>query len=163
MSRDSFPEVKYFLGRNIRSLRKSKGYTLKILGEKINISSGFLSDVETGKKVPGGEVLYSLKKAFNVQIDSLFEENGINETLDSAIAEPSPTYSACPATQIKYLERIIAEKDQRLADKDKLIKNLESRIADLKKEMVISETEKRQKVELSTKETRLPDGVPPNQ
>ena len=49
------------------------------------------------------------------------------------VAEPSSAYSADSAKQIEYLERIIAEKDKRLEDKDKLIENLETQLADFRK------------------------------
>jgi transcriptional regulator with XRE-family HTH domain len=62
------------LGERIRMVRQRNGLTLEKFGEKIGISStGFLSEVERGLKIPGGEALISLKREMKVSLDWLVD------------------------------------------------------------------------------------------
>ncbi len=64
------------LGNRIKHLREQKGLTLQQVSESIKISSGYLSEVERDLKVPGSDLVRSLKRLFNVSTDWLLEGEG---------------------------------------------------------------------------------------
>lgn len=59
------------LGARLKKIRKEKGLTLKGLAELVPASPGFISEVENGLKMPGGDFLLSLKRIFGVDLDWL--------------------------------------------------------------------------------------------
>jgi len=58
-------------GEYIRKLRNKNGLTLTQLGAKLNIDSGALSKIETGKKEFDEKCLNNLANAFNLDIEKL--------------------------------------------------------------------------------------------
>lgn len=73
------------IGDRIRKKRKEKGLTQQALASLIGTSSGFICEVEQGKKVPGGTILLSLKRELGVSIDWLLDED---QNTDQAPALP---------------------------------------------------------------------------
>ena len=79
------------IGDRLKQLRKSKKLTQQELAKLINTSSGYISEIENGKKVPGGEFLLSLKRFFGVSVDWLlsgeedqqFEQTKIEPTIEN--------------------------------------------------------------------------------
>lgn len=63
--------MEIFIGQNIRFLRKYHKMTLVELSEKADISKSALSDYETGKSVPGLDVLQKFSDIFNIGISHL--------------------------------------------------------------------------------------------
>ncbi|MCM3269097.1 helix-turn-helix domain-containing protein [Paenibacillus elgii] len=72
------------VGKRIRSLRKGRYRTLKDFADCINVSERHLHNIETGKNLPGIELLIDIANEFHVTIDFilfgpkkrlLFEEN----------------------------------------------------------------------------------------
>ncbi|WP_316347663.1 helix-turn-helix transcriptional regulator [Desulfuromonas acetoxidans] len=59
------------LGDRLKSIRKEKKLTQKAFAEALNTSPGYISEIEKGKKVPGGELLTMLKRVFDVDINWL--------------------------------------------------------------------------------------------
>lgn len=59
-------EKKELIGPNIRNIRKQLHMKQKELANNLNISSGYLSEIEAGKKSPGLEVVDSLLQKYNV-------------------------------------------------------------------------------------------------
>ncbi len=51
------------LGRNIRAARESAGMSQQALADAAGISRSFLSEIETGDKIPGTDVTQSLAMA----------------------------------------------------------------------------------------------------
>lgn len=64
----------------MRKIRKSKGLTLKQLGQKIGISPGMLSRLENNQSSPPIATLAKIAQGLEVPISIFFEENG--ETTD---------------------------------------------------------------------------------
>ena len=61
-------------GRVIRALRIDRGLGVRELAEKANVPAGYISELETGKKVnPGLGVLQRLAKALRVSVGELLE------------------------------------------------------------------------------------------
>lgn len=80
------------LGLKIRTMRKSRGMTLKDLGDAIGQSLGSISMYETGQRRPERETLEALADVFNVSLSSLIltepEIDDINEYLDALPKTP---------------------------------------------------------------------------
>jgi transcriptional regulator with XRE-family HTH domain len=51
------------LGRNIRSARQAAGLSQQALADAAGISRSFLSEIETGDKIPGTDVFQALAVA----------------------------------------------------------------------------------------------------
>lgn len=66
--------MKESFGRYIRTLRKSKDYTLTQLAAKLNMDSANLSKVETGKREFDEKRLMLLAQEFDLDIGSLKDE-----------------------------------------------------------------------------------------
>lgn len=60
------------LGTKIKSLRTARSWTLKEFGEKCNLSAGYLSLVERDLTTINITSLYSIAKAFDLDISSFF-------------------------------------------------------------------------------------------
>ena len=68
-----------FLGERIREARKEKGESQQFFAENVGISQSFLSDIERGLQIPGGEVLLSISRYTGLSIDFIvkgYDEHG---------------------------------------------------------------------------------------
>lgn len=67
------------IGEKIRSIRKSKNLTIVELSEQINVTSGYISQIERDLISPSLAVLKRLAEALEMPLSSLFtEENNKN-------------------------------------------------------------------------------------
>ena len=71
-------------GARIRELRIAKNFTQEDLAEHINVSHGFISLIESGKKGCSVDVLIALSNLFGVSIDYLVLSTDPFTALDSA-------------------------------------------------------------------------------
>ncbi|EIT85957.1 DNA-binding protein [Fictibacillus macauensis ZFHKF-1] len=62
------------IGRKVRELRISRGYTLRKVGESVDMDYSYLSKVENGKVNPSLELLQTLADFYNVDISYFFIE-----------------------------------------------------------------------------------------
>lgn len=130
MSRKKFVLPSDLLGPNLRKLRKSLNLSMKKLADKIESSAGYISDVENGKAIPGGNFLYSLKRVFDVDLNTLFEEGTqgffqADNQKDSA-AHPPGKGSENESSKIQALQTQIAELKEDKADLRDRIKEINS-------------------------------------
>lgn len=58
-----------YIGERIRELREIQCFTREALAEKVDISSKFLYEIETGKKGFSADVLCRLSRALSVSCD----------------------------------------------------------------------------------------------
>ena len=63
-----------FIGKNIRYLRREQGWTLAKLAAKAGMSEVPLGRIERNVNAPSASAIYSLSKALNVSVDTLFAE-----------------------------------------------------------------------------------------
>ncbi|MEW5913242.1 MAG: XRE family transcriptional regulator [Thermodesulfobacteriota bacterium] len=63
------------IGKNIRRIRKAKGFTLEGLAQKTGISKGYLSKLENSRKAPPVSTLLNIAKGLRVNIAELFGED----------------------------------------------------------------------------------------
>lgn len=64
------------LGDRLKQIRKEKGLSQKAFADPLATSSGYISEVEQGKKTPGSEFLLSLSRVWKVSIDWLLTGEG---------------------------------------------------------------------------------------
>jgi len=69
--KDQEQKLKILLGKRIRSLRLSKGWTQQELGEKADISYKFLGEIERGKQNPSFVMLVKIADAFKIELIEL--------------------------------------------------------------------------------------------
>jgi len=60
------------IGKNITAIRKKKNLTLEKLAYENDISKGYLSEVESGKKLPSLKMLKKIAEALEVDIKDFF-------------------------------------------------------------------------------------------
>jgi len=59
------------IGKRITAIRKEKNFTQARLAECIDKSTGYISYIETGKKIMSLETLVQIANAFGVSVDTL--------------------------------------------------------------------------------------------
>ncbi|PIH05214.1 helix-turn-helix domain-containing protein [Clostridium combesii] len=59
------------IGENIRRIRKSKGLTMKQLGEKINMSEQAISQYERNLRTPNTKLLFKIANVLEIPPESL--------------------------------------------------------------------------------------------
>lgn len=78
-----FPELttsampERLIGREIKSLRKARGYTLAVLAKKSSLSVGYLSLLERDLSTPSIDALHSISRALDVTISWFFDAGQI--------------------------------------------------------------------------------------
>ena len=95
------------LGDRFKSIRKEKGLTQKAFAAALATSSGYISEIEAGKKIPGGELLTSLKRVFNVDINWLL----VGESGGCDCQQPNNGGSPRPQQQQKLLDAFNAAEE----------------------------------------------------
>lgn len=80
------------IGKKIHDARKAKKLTLTNLASKIGSSAGYLSEIETGKKIPGGELLISLSRELQLNFTDGQSQTNADQRADK-VAEPKIGYS----------------------------------------------------------------------
>ena len=77
------------IGKNLKQIRRSNGYTQEKLAEKIEVSVRYISDIEQDRSKPSYEVLVSICNLFNVSLDQIFSQYlkvKENKSLDYSIS-----------------------------------------------------------------------------
>lgn len=64
------------IGDQIKALRKEKRLSQQVFAAMLGTSSGYVSEIEQGKKTPGGEFFFSLKRVFDVDLNQFFVDQG---------------------------------------------------------------------------------------
>lgn len=86
---------RFEFGNRLKALREAKGLTQVRLGMALNVTSGFISNIECGKKSATIEFLSALATFFNVSADYLMYGNSsdshygkrLDDALNAAIDE----------------------------------------------------------------------------
>lgn len=67
------------IGEAVKVLRKERGYTLKDISEKVNLSIGYLSQFERGITTIAVEQLVKISEILGVSVNYFFNENQTRE------------------------------------------------------------------------------------
>lgn len=70
------------MGKNIARIRNKNHFTQEQLAEKINISTVFVSQIETAVRKPSLETIYKISIALNTTIDNLISNNTLQAKYD---------------------------------------------------------------------------------
>jgi transcriptional regulator with XRE-family HTH domain len=65
-------EVRMFLGKRIRSLRKTQGWTQEELAEHADLSHKYIGEVERGEVNPSLDTLLGISNALKIDVAELF-------------------------------------------------------------------------------------------
>ena len=88
--------VKMIFGVKLRQLRKKRGYSLKELAKRAQLSVSYLNEIENGKKYPKADKIQSLAQALEVDFDFLVSQrlddrhSYIQQVLDSSALHKFP-------------------------------------------------------------------------
>lgn len=63
------------LGKRVKSLRRERGLTLAQLGQRINLSASYLSQIERGVTMPSLSRLTAIADALDVEVGYFFEDD----------------------------------------------------------------------------------------
>jgi len=78
------------VGRKLRELRTSKGYSLRALAERCDLNVNTLSMVENGKTSPSVSTLQQLAMGLNVSIAEFFDEQKMDKKVVFCAADQNP-------------------------------------------------------------------------
>jgi transcriptional regulator with XRE-family HTH domain len=95
------------LAQNIKNARKEKHYTQEKLAELVNCSTVFISQIETGVRVPSLETLYNIADVLGVTIDSLFSDSNNIANTDFYTKEIINLIKDCTDSEIKLVFDIV--------------------------------------------------------
>lgn len=70
------------IGKKIKTLRESRGWTQGKLATKAGISPSYVPDLESGKKCPSVELLDSICFAFGITLADFFTETKTEMIVD---------------------------------------------------------------------------------
>ena len=62
------------IGKNLKMIRKSNGYTQERLAEKVDVSVRYISDIEQDRSMPSFEVLIRICNVYKISLDQIFSE-----------------------------------------------------------------------------------------
>lgn len=90
-----------------KDVRQKLGYTQQELAKKLDTSSGHISDIENGRKTPGGEFLKRLFDSYHVNINWILSGHGemfiggsLSGTIREVVAVPSEGFVNIPLYHI---------------------------------------------------------------
>lgn len=74
--------LKFNLGKKIKSLRECGNLTQEQLAEKIELERDTISKIENGKRFPSCKTLEKIAQVFNIKYSDLFNFNDFDNTVD---------------------------------------------------------------------------------
>lgn len=107
------------MGRNIARIRNKNHLTQEQLAERINISTVFVSQIETAVRKPSLETIYKISTALNTTIDTLIG----NDSLQTKYDEISKLLQNKNSDEISFITGIIREISSNLKDGKIIIKS----------------------------------------
>ncbi|WP_300331988.1 cupin domain-containing protein [Fusobacterium sp.] len=108
------------IGEKIKKHRAEKGFSLRELAKKVELSASFLSQIEQGKASPSIENLKKIANNLEVKVSYLIEEE---EKLETFLVKKD---------EIKYVESIDSKTSIGLLTSSKLEKDMEPIIYEIK-------------------------------
>ncbi len=94
------------LGKRIKEIRKSKGFTQDALAEKIGIDSKHLSRVECGKNNPSLDLLYKIASVLDIDTEEFFKNSHLKEK-EILIEEMNHALACCPIDKVRLFYKIL--------------------------------------------------------
>lgn len=73
------------MGRNIAKIRNVNHLTQEQLAEKIDVSTVFISQIETAVRKPSLETIYKISVALNTTVDTIIGNNSMQTKYDEIL------------------------------------------------------------------------------
>lgn len=94
------------IGRRVRRIRKAKSMTQEKLAELVNISTVYVSHIETGSAKPSLPVVVAIADALEVRVDSLLYDEP-RGGVSIAVDEIAAILDACDAKQAAFIADLV--------------------------------------------------------
>ena len=75
--------IETILSENIKSLRKTLGWSQELLAEKTGVSAPYITQIEARKRTPSLDIVEKLASALGVEYKTLFETSNSIEKINS--------------------------------------------------------------------------------
>jgi transcriptional regulator with XRE-family HTH domain len=125
---NTFAESGIKIGTKLRRLRMEKGYKQEYLAEVLEISQKTYSNMENDKSSISLDTLKKIAQEYKIELIDLIKDdkviiqnNSFNDT------------STSNGIVVNHSEELIIQLKERIADKDKIIENLNKRVEVLEK------------------------------
>jgi transcriptional regulator with XRE-family HTH domain len=125
---NTFAESGIKIGTKLRRLRMEKGYKQEYLAEVLEISQKTYSNMENDKSSISLDTLKKIAQEYKIELIDLIKDdkviiqnNSFNDT------------STSNGIVVNHSEELIIQLKERIADKDKIIENLNKRLEVLEK------------------------------
>jgi len=94
-------------GEQIRDLRESEGYTLKIVSEKIGVDISLLAKVERNERQPTKQMIKNVSDLFRIE-EKILLTNYLSDQIAYKILEEGADLNILRVAEkkVKYLKRI---------------------------------------------------------
>ena len=103
-------ELRQLLSANIKRFRNRRNWSQAKLAEKLDISTNFLSDIETQKGWVSPLTLVKLATALNVEVYELFKsENAISGDFKDAINKMAQDLTVVITASVEYARKQYTE------------------------------------------------------
>ncbi len=103
------------IGKRLKQFRKGRGLSQKAFADALSTSSGYISEIESGKTVPGGNFFISLKRVYSLNIDWLLSGDGEPDSAKDEEKTELSTPLDEKVVDFKFAELIKGAQDKDLA------------------------------------------------
>lgn len=100
------------IGEKIRSIRKNKKLTIVELSEQINVTSGYISQIERDLISPSLAVLKRLSEALEIPLSALFLENNNQDVVTIQSSERTKVKFGNINVELEYITPIFKKGDK---------------------------------------------------
>lgn len=97
------------IGERIRELREIQNYTREVFAEKVDISSKFLYEIETGKKGFSADTLCRIAQALSVSCDYIMFGEDVGHRGNEKIVGVLETLKPTQVSRIQDILQILYE------------------------------------------------------
>ena len=94
------------IGQRVRRVRKAKNMTQETLAELVNISTVYVSHIETGSGKPSLPIIVAIADALDVSVDALLYDEPRSGT-SIAVDEIAAILQGCDGKQAAFIADIV--------------------------------------------------------
>ncbi len=102
------------IGEKIRSIRKDKGLTIVELSEKINVTSGYISQIERDLISPSLAVLKRLSNALDIPLSVLFLEHPQEKVIRTLQEERTKIKYGNINVELEFITPVMSKNEKNL-------------------------------------------------
>lgn len=113
-------ELRELLSANIKRFRNRRGWSQAKLADKLDISTNFLSDIETTKGWVSPLTLVKIASALNVEVYELFKpENAVSGDLKDVVNKLAQDLTIVLTESVEYARKQYTEENKKKPNKRK--------------------------------------------